>query len=168
MEGTNILSPLEFIFSQDPIPGYTRQVFLMTDGEVSNTEECIELVRRNAEKNRLFTLGIGPQASPHLLNGMARAGNGTAIFATIGENLSKKVIKQLSDATQPCIEKVAVDWTGSLAEQKKPKLQHKQAPMTIPSLYDGSHQLVYKLYETEEVIPDKIKITARTFPVTFI
>ena len=34
--GTEVYRPLNAIFSQPPIPGYTRQIFLLTDGAVSN------------------------------------------------------------------------------------------------------------------------------------
>ena len=45
--GTEILPPLREIYKQDPIKGFPRQVFLLTDGSVSNTQECINEVKRN-------------------------------------------------------------------------------------------------------------------------
>ena len=35
--GTEIYNPLEIILIEKPIQGYPRQVFLLTDGQVSNT-----------------------------------------------------------------------------------------------------------------------------------
>ena len=51
--GTEILRPLQDVFSQPLIKGYPRQVFILTDGAVGNTQEVIGLVRRNAHKARL-------------------------------------------------------------------------------------------------------------------
>ena len=50
--GTELYSPLEYIFSQPLNPNLTRQVFVLTDGSVSNTARVIELVRKNAGKAR--------------------------------------------------------------------------------------------------------------------
>ena len=49
--------------------------------------------------------GLGNSASHHLVKGMARAGNGTALFALLTEerNLEKKVMQQLKDALQPAL-----------------------------------------------------------------
>ena len=37
------------------------QVFVLTDGEVSNTEQVVEVCRQNAHNSRVFTVGIGNQ-----------------------------------------------------------------------------------------------------------
>ena len=39
MGGTEILRPLKEVFAKAPAPGMPRQVFLITDGEVSNTDQ---------------------------------------------------------------------------------------------------------------------------------
>ena len=50
--GTEILPPLQEIFQQPLIKGLTRQIFILTDGAVSNTSQCIDEVQRNAYKAR--------------------------------------------------------------------------------------------------------------------
>lgn len=50
-----------------------------------------------------YTLGLGSSASYYLVEGIARAGNGTALFATLEERLEKKVMQQLQDALQPAL-----------------------------------------------------------------
>ena len=47
--GTELLPPLEHIFKQPLFPGFSRQLFLLTDGAVSNTYQCIHEVKRNAK-----------------------------------------------------------------------------------------------------------------------
>lgn len=49
---TELLPPLKHIFGQDAVPGAYRQVFVITDGAVSNTHDCVELVKRNAHHSR--------------------------------------------------------------------------------------------------------------------
>ena len=67
-------------------------MFVLTDGDVSNSEECAKLVRRHNNNNRVFTLGLGAAADRHLVKGLARAGRGTAAFTSNNENISAKVM----------------------------------------------------------------------------
>ena len=50
--GTELLPPLKFIFGQPLLEGLPRQVLVLTDGSVSNTEACIQEVKRNVERAR--------------------------------------------------------------------------------------------------------------------
>ena len=50
--GTELLPPLKHIFQQPPLAGWDRQIFILTDGEVSNTSECVSLVKSNADSVR--------------------------------------------------------------------------------------------------------------------
>ena len=53
--GTEVLPPLREIFRQPEIKGITRQIFLLTDGAVSNTTACVDEVRKNSHKARYNT-----------------------------------------------------------------------------------------------------------------
>jgi hypothetical protein len=121
--GTELLQPLETIFGRKVSNGKNRQVFILTDGQVSNTEQVIECCRQNAHNSRVFTVGIGNDVSRALVEGMARAADGTAEFIVGAElkgssaALELKIINQLKIATMPAIAKVMVDWgvLGTLA-----------------------------------------------------
>nr|CAH0110060.1 unnamed protein product [Daphnia galeata] len=119
--GTEIFHPLETIFKKPSIEGYLRQVFLLTDGEVSNADEVLSLVRRNNGKARVFALGLGSSASHHLVEGIARAGNGTALFASLEERLEKKVMQQLQDSLQPALSDIQIKWDGHDENKRKRK-----------------------------------------------
>jgi hypothetical protein len=78
--GTDVLPALEAILGPAPNPLFPRQLIVMTDGEVGNTDEVIALVTRvtAAVPTRVFALGIGMDASPALIRGLAKAGRGAA------------------------------------------------------------------------------------------
>ena len=103
MGGTEILSPLQKIFSIPSIPEYLRQVFVLTDGEVGNTDEVHGLIKSQSDATRVFALGIGNGASHHLVEGIAKSGGGTCEFVTHNEPLEAKVLKQLKNAIQPSL-----------------------------------------------------------------
>ena len=63
--GTELLPPLEHVFSLKPRPGLPRQVFVLTDGSVSNTQQCISCVKKNAHVARYVVI-CGDVLSPGL------------------------------------------------------------------------------------------------------
>lgn len=83
-------------------------VFLLTDGQVMQPEAVIAQVKRYFEDSkgaiRVFTLGIGKQASHHMLEALARAGRGFAQKAGDDEKVDKKVIYMLKAAMMPHID----------------------------------------------------------------
>ena len=52
MGGTNLIQPLQYVFESGSLPGRPRQVFVLTDGSVSNTDTCIQKVKENAHTSR--------------------------------------------------------------------------------------------------------------------
>lgn len=47
MRGTNLLGALSWLYQQPMQRSYPRQVFIITDGSISNVAKVLELVRRN-------------------------------------------------------------------------------------------------------------------------
>uniref|UniRef100_A0A3Q2G2G2 Uncharacterized protein n=1 Tax=Cyprinodon variegatus TaxID=28743 RepID=A0A3Q2G2G2_CYPVA len=108
--GTEILRPLQHIYSQPCIPEHPRQLFVFTDGEVGNTKEVIDLVKKNSGSHRCFSFGIGEGASSALINGMAKEGGGHAQFITGTDRMQPKVMQSLRFALHPTVEDVSVSW----------------------------------------------------------
>merc|ERR1711892_329142 len=156
--GTEIYQPLKAIFTSKNLVGKPRQVFVITDGQVSNSDQCIQLVEEHSQHNRVFTLGIGASADRHLVKGMARVGKGVPSFTTYGENIAGKVLKQLKQSLQPCVHDVQVNWT----EVEGAAGESSQAPLRAPPVYDGTRMLLYKLWSNDGGVGEKVTITAKT------
>ena len=56
--GTELFDPLKNIFSHKPMKGLPRQVFVLTDGSVSNTESVIKLVAKNSSNSRFVLIFV--------------------------------------------------------------------------------------------------------------
>jgi Ca-activated chloride channel family protein len=110
--GTDILPALEFVLNQRRSSERPMQLVVMTDGEVTNTDAAIDLVRSHASHARVFTFGIGRAASHHLLRGMARAGRGAAEFIYPGERLEAKIVRQFARILSPALTDVQLEWPG--------------------------------------------------------
>ncbi|XP_054598870.2 von Willebrand factor A domain-containing protein 5A isoform X3 [Nothobranchius furzeri] len=135
--GTEILQPLQHIYSQPCIPKQPRQLFVFTDGEVGNTKEVIDLVKKNAGSHRCFSFGIGEGANSALINGIAKAGGGHAQFITGTDRMQPKVTQSLKFAQQPVVEEVSVAWDlpkGVSATVLSPP---------ITTMFQGQRSLIY-------------------------
>eukprot|EP00026_Physarum_polycephalum_P002556 Phypoly_transcript_02563.p1 GENE.Phypoly_transcript_02563~~Phypoly_transcript_02563.p1 ORF type:complete len:905 (+),score=178.71 Phypoly_transcript_02563:1-2715(+) len=131
--GTNLLNPMRIILNSEPREGIPRQLFILTDGEVDNTEDCVDFVRYHSNTTRVFAFGIHG-ASPDLVNGIAKAGEGKAELILGNENIENKVMAQLKRALQPALTNIRVDWNT---------LQATQTPLKLPPLFSGSRVIIY-------------------------
>jgi hypothetical protein len=137
--GTEILRALEAVFNQSRPTSMARQVVVMTDGEVTNTDAVLAFVRKHEAYARVFTFGIGAGPSHHLVRGLARAGGGAAEFIMPGERASAKVTRQLARVLSPAFTNVRLDWGG---------LEVAQAPSVVPPVFEDGRLLVYGLVKT--------------------
>ena len=61
MGGTNISTPLKDIFSSKNYDNINlaKNIFLLTDGQVHDREECINSISANNSRFRIQSIGIG-------------------------------------------------------------------------------------------------------------
>ncbi|XP_068172771.1 von Willebrand factor A domain-containing protein 5A-like [Antennarius striatus] len=137
MGGTEILAPLKHIYKQSCIPNQPRQLFVFTDGEVGNTKELLNLVKKNSTSHRCFSFGIGEGASTALINGLAKEGGGHAQFITGADRMQPKAMQSLRFALQPAVVDISVKWDLP----KKVSVNVLSPPIT--SLFQGQRSLIY-------------------------
>ena len=89
---------------------HARQVFLLTDGEISNVDEVLDLCRSMSTSTRIFSFGLGLSPSHSLVKGLARATNGRFVFIPPYTNVDLYVGEQLQKALQPCITNIEIKW----------------------------------------------------------
>lgn len=129
--GTEIYQPLDAVFHQECDPKYPRVLFLITDGEVSNKDGVIKLIKNNSRQNVVHALGIGSDVDKELIIKCARAGNGCHKFVTNPEEISANVIDMLSHSIKPAYVDMSVKWNRkSCLEWPKKN--------NIPFAYQGS------------------------------
>uniref|UniRef100_A0A8C2QM92 von Willebrand factor A domain-containing protein 5A n=2 Tax=Cricetulus griseus TaxID=10029 RepID=A0A8C2QM92_CRIGR len=108
--GTEILKPLRKIYKAHSIPGHPLQLFVFTDGEVSDTFTVINEVQLNSKKHRCFSFGIGEGASTSLIKGIARVSGGTAEFITGKDRIQTKALGSLKFALNCSMDDFSLSW----------------------------------------------------------
>ncbi|XP_006001347.1 von Willebrand factor A domain-containing protein 5A isoform X2 [Latimeria chalumnae] len=157
--GTEILNPLKDIYSKACRPEQPRQLFVFTDGEVGNTKQVIEEVRKNASSHRCFSFGIGEGASTALIKGIAKAASGTYEFITEDERMQPKALRSLKCALQPTVKGISLNW------QLPAGLQAVQLSKTPVAMFKGQRSILYA--QLKGKLDEKSKAVA-TLEYTFM
>jgi Ca-activated chloride channel family protein len=155
--GTEILPALQHVLEQPPAD-LPRQVVILTDGEVTNTDAVLELVRSHAAHSRVFSFGIGAGSSRHLVQGMARAGGGSAEFIAPGERIEPKVLRLFNRLLTPALTDVRMDWDG---------LSVVAAPRDVPPVFAGMRLVIYGFLENLRPAALRLTATGPAGPVSF-
>lgn len=131
MGGTEILHPLQNLLKSNLLEGYPKQIFLLTDGGVSDTEQVLRTVSLNNKWSRVHTIGIGNGASQRLIVGCAKNGKGYHTFINDQENPSEKIIQLLTDSLSPVISKIKLEFDANVVESVIPN------PQSFPYILKG-------------------------------
>jgi hypothetical protein len=149
--GTEVLPALHAVFEQPRHGTLLRQVVILTDGQVTNTDAVLSLAKEHAAEARIFTFGIGAGASHHLVKGLARAGAGLAEFIYPGERIEPKVMRLFGRLLSPAMTSVRIDWSG---------VDVVQAPSVVPPVFSGGRLLVYGLLKQTGATPGRARLSA--------
>lgn len=131
------MKPLEWLQEHVPGQGRARQIFLLTDGEISNVDQVIDLCRGISASTRIFSFGLGHSPSRSLVKGLARATNGRFVFIPPNSSVDIYVGEQLQKALQHCITNVQIKWNLNTVVTSVPR--------KTPPVYVNDRLLVYAL-----------------------
>jgi Ca-activated chloride channel family protein len=79
---TEIVPALKRVAELPKAPDVSRSVIFVTDGYVTVEAEVFRLIAKNLNQANVFAFGIGTSVNRHLIEGMARAGQGEAFIVT--------------------------------------------------------------------------------------
>ncbi|KAH3761970.1 von willebrand factor a [Pelomyxa schiedti] len=140
LEWTELLPPLQHIFEEEFDEEYHRQVFVLTDGDVSHRNQVIALAQQHSHRIQVFTIGIGETVDLNLVRSLAEAGNGTVEYVKLLGSpieLRQKVIRQLKQALEPPLRQITIKWPGVA----------QQTPQRIRPAFCGRRLTIYALLE---------------------
>jgi Ca-activated chloride channel family protein len=97
---TEIVPALKRIAALPKNADVARTVIVVTDGYVSVENEVFALIRRNLDKANVFAFGIGSSVNRHLIEGIARAGQGEPFIVTRPEQADAQAerLRKMIDA----------------------------------------------------------------------
>ena len=99
--GTNIYSPLKYIYDsykKHEEINLPRYIFLLTDGEINNKKEVLEIIEQNNSKYKIFSIGIGYFFHKDLIKNAGVIGKGNNNFCKELNGLNANIASEINKA----------------------------------------------------------------------
>lgn len=133
-DGTEMMGALDAALTGvQPHPGFVRQVIFITDGQVTNEDDLLSFIHKNAGDSRLFTVGIGSAPNSHFMSSAARFGRGTFTYIGNTSEVAEKMGELFRKLESPVLTDLQLQFGGSTVEMW---------PDRIPDLYSGEPLVV--------------------------
>ncbi|CAF1223287.1 unnamed protein product [Didymodactylos carnosus] len=126
--GTELYVPLQYVYDQKPQSNYSRQIFLLTDGEIENVSEVLGLCRKMSLTTRIFSFGLGSAPSRSLVKGLAKATNGSALFIPPKTHVDLAVAKRMEKVLEPCLVNTKIKCHLDSLKENDFQISPKQLP----------------------------------------
>ena len=117
---TELLPALKRALALPQAENVSRSIAIITDGYVDIEAEAFELVRANLNRANLFAFGIGSSVNRHLIEGLARAGQGEPFIVTGPDSAEPAAAKFRDYISTPVLTHVALDFGGLEAYDIEP------------------------------------------------
>ena len=110
--GTELMPALRDVYALPKNSDLSRTVVILTDGFVSVDEEAFNIVNKNLDKANVFAFGIGSSVNRHLIEGLARAGQGEPFVLTNERYAKETAAKFHKLISAPVLTNVKVKFEG--------------------------------------------------------
>eukprot|EP01087_Luapelamoeba_hula_P015201 TRINITY_DN4511_c0_g1_i1.p1 TRINITY_DN4511_c0_g1~~TRINITY_DN4511_c0_g1_i1.p1 ORF type:complete len:1260 (-),score=253.85 TRINITY_DN4511_c0_g1_i1:30-3809(-) len=163
--GSQLLGTLTSVLHQPVVPGCSRTLMLVTDGELTNLDMIAILPILRKQTSRCFVIGVAPGPCSYTLFGLARVGCGRA--AIIPGGLSPKhpafvnaVTRQTRRAISASLNDLRLEW-GFGSSSNVPAIQ--TIPKVLPPVFSDDAYRVYAMWPRHEggslMVPTEIQLT---------
>lgn len=144
--GTHLDDAVRTVLQPDVGQGRHRYVFFLTDGYVGNereivtgSKELVEGLEARGQRARVFAFGVGSSTNRALLEGLSRAGNGVAVYATNREDPARAVNQFYRYIDRSVLTDLRLSW-GELGAAET-------FPNPIPDLFASHPVIVHGRYK---------------------
>ena len=132
---TEIVPALRRVAELPKQPDVSRSVIVITDGYVTVENEVFRLVRKNLGQANVFAFGIGTCVNRHLIEGIARAGQGEAFVVTRPEDAAAQAARLQQMIESPVLTQVKARLEGLDA--------YDTLPAQLPDVLGGRPVVVF-------------------------
>jgi Ca-activated chloride channel family protein len=140
---TEIVPALKRIAALPKAADVSRTVVVVTDGYVTVENEVFALVRRNLGNSNVFAFGIGSSVNRHLIEGIARAGQGEAFIVTRPEFAAAQARRLQQMIEAPVLTSLRARFEGLEVYDVEPQLG------ALPDVLGGRPVVLYGKWRGE-------------------
>ncbi|KAM3171736.1 hypothetical protein ACTXT7_016010 [Hymenolepis weldensis] len=158
-DGSGLFAALNLTY-KTPVTekGQFRQIILLTDGDISNPAEVIEMITENQMDTRLSVACTRDLLENPALWAVANAGRGLLKIIRENESLLSAAVSALRTALEPPLRDVSLNWDVRVNN----KVEVLTTPLLLPPLFSGLQMTAFGIIspsaeETND--PGKVKGT---------
>ena len=109
--GTELLPALQKSFNLPrSYTGLSRNIVIVTDGYVNVEPEAFDLIRNNLNKANVYSFGIGSGVNRHLIDGMARIGQGRPAYVLDPSEADAEASRFQKYISEPVLTELSLDF----------------------------------------------------------
>ena len=139
---TEIVPALKRVAALAKADDVSRSVIFVTDGYVSVEAEVFQLIRQNLNQSNVFAFGIGSSVNRHLIEGMARAGQGEAFVVTKPDQAADQAERLRKIIESPVLTQVKARFEGLDV--------YDVEPAQLPDVLGGRPVMVFGKWRRDE------------------
>jgi Ca-activated chloride channel family protein len=111
--GTEMLPALEHAMALPRLPGFVREIVLLTDGCLGNENQIFRSLEQNLGEARLFTVAIGSAPNHYLATRMAEYGRGAFSHIADASEIETQMAALLDTIESPVLTDISVGFEGA-------------------------------------------------------
>lgn len=119
--GTELLTAFQRALALPRKENLSRTLVLITDGFVGIEAEAFDFVRSHLDRANLFAFGIGSSVNRHLIESLARAGQGEPFIVTSSAEAAATAARFRLYIASPVLTRVRAEFAGFVAEELTPR-----------------------------------------------
>lgn len=142
---TEIVPALKRVAALPKADDVSRSVIVVTDGYVSVEAEVFRLIRQNLNQANVFAFGIGSSVNRHLIEGIARAGQGEAFIVTKPDQAAAQAERLRRIIEAPVLTQVKARFEGLDV--------YDVEPAQLPDVMAGRPVVVFGKWRSQPGLP---------------
>jgi Ca-activated chloride channel family protein len=142
---TEIVPALKRIAALPKAADVSRSVIVITDGYVSVEREVFQLIAQNLNRTNVFAFGIGSSVNRHLIEGIARAGQGEAFIVTKPDQAAAQAERLRKMIDSPVLTQVKARFEGLDV--------YDVEPAQLPDVLGGRPVMVIGKWRADSSLP---------------
>jgi len=147
---TEIVPALKRVIGLPKAADVSRSVIVVTDGYVTVESEVFQLIRKNLDQTNVFAFGIGSSVNRHLIEGIARAGQGEAFIVTKPAEAAAQAERLRKMIDSPVLTQVKARFEGLDV--------YDVEPVQLPDVLGGRPVVVFGKWRGDAGVPAGAKL----------
>ncbi|HTR52841.1 MAG TPA: VIT domain-containing protein [Kofleriaceae bacterium] len=139
--GTELLPAIQHAMKLPRTDGVSRSFVVVTDGYIAEEPAVFDQIRDHLGEANVFSFGVGTGVNRHLMEGIAKAGQGEAFIVTSDKGADEAAGKLREYIESPVLTKVEVGFDGLDTYDVQPKVLpdvFAERPVIVWGKYRGT------------------------------